>query len=126
MKAFLIAGVLALAAAAPVALAQDFTSDHYPRARVRMFKGDKHFPDPYYVTNRVVLRTVRLAAAGGGMQLSGDLLTDFDADRIPAGETQITPAEAPSGHGGEVRTSGGINGSRRVEVGPTDRFQLKE
>lgn len=90
MKAFLIAGVLALAAVAPVAQAQDFTADHYPRARVRMFKGDKHFPDPYYVTNRVVLRTVRLAAAGGGMQLSGDLLTDFDADRIPAGETQIT------------------------------------
>lgn len=90
MKAIWFAPLLALVVLAPAAIAQDYPADNYPRARVRMNKGEWHSPDPYYVTNRVLLRTVRLAAAGAGMQITGDILTDFDADRVPPGDTQIT------------------------------------
>ncbi|MCC7507788.1 MAG: hypothetical protein IT464_00255 [Planctomycetes bacterium] len=90
MRAFQLAPALALLLLSGALYSQDITADAYPQQRVRMIKGDGHFPDPYYVTNRVVLRTVKLVATATGLQLSGDLFTDFDADRIPGDDQSLT------------------------------------
>jgi hypothetical protein len=74
--------------AAPTAPVESF-----PDHRIRMVKDDAHFPDPYYTDNRVILSKVELASTGAGMQISGTVLTDFDADRVPASETGIQPGQ---------------------------------
>jgi hypothetical protein len=63
--------------------------DGYPEERVR-YQFDKddgvHMPDPLYLQNRVVLRSLRLETDGYGMQFSGEVVTDFEADRVPGSE----------------------------------------
>ncbi|MBK8206482.1 MAG: hypothetical protein IPK87_06745 [Planctomycetes bacterium] len=83
MRTFMIAPAIALILAAGAVFAQA-ADDGYPLKRMRLVRDDSHFPEPYYLTNRVVLKNVALAPAGSGVQLSGELLTDFEADRVPA------------------------------------------
>ncbi|MCA8913420.1 MAG: hypothetical protein KDB82_17100 [Planctomycetes bacterium] len=64
--------------------AQNYTG--YPESRVRMVWGDNHFPDELYPANRVIIRDVRLDGTSGGMKIHGNVITDFEADRVPPGE----------------------------------------
>jgi len=56
----------------------------FPGSRVRMVRPVNHAPEPYYHQNRVVLRHLEIVPAAGGMQISGDVFTDFDCDQAPA------------------------------------------
>lgn len=65
--------------------------DGYPQERVRLIRGDNHFPDELYTLNRVIFRNTEVRRTSRGMQISGSVITDFDADRVPAG------TETPTG-----------------------------
>ncbi len=59
------------------------TRMEYPAARVRVVRPASSAPEPYYDQNRVILKRLDLSAAGGGMQISGEVFVDFDCDRAP-------------------------------------------
>lgn len=72
-------------------LAQDYTG--FPETRMRQTRPDNpnvFMPEEIYPENRVVIRTTDLMTVGRGMQISGDILTDFDADMVPSTD-QNTP-----------------------------------
>lgn len=54
-----------------------------PDERVRQRKVEAILPDELYPSQRVILRHVRIDARSDGMQVSGEVLTDFFADRAP-------------------------------------------
>jgi hypothetical protein len=87
--------IAVLALVAPCALlAQNPDATGYPEHRVRQLKDStKYYPEPYYPQNRLILRNVNLAAAGAGMQITGTVISDFEADRLPPGETTIEPGQ---------------------------------
>ena len=58
----------------------------FPESRVRMVRPESHVPDELYDQNRVIIRKTNILPAGRGMQISGEVVTDFDADRVPMGE----------------------------------------
>jgi hypothetical protein len=55
----------------------------YPGSRVRLSRPESIPPDELYQQNRVILRRTDLAVVGSGMQISGEVVTDFEADRVP-------------------------------------------
>ncbi|MCB9932444.1 MAG: hypothetical protein H6841_03390 [Planctomycetes bacterium] len=57
----------------------------FPMERVRMARPESRPPEETYPQNRVIIRNTNLALAGTGMQISGDVWTDFEADRVPMG-----------------------------------------
>lgn len=63
----------------------------YPANRVRLVRPANHAPEPYYHQNRIIVRHSEINAVGTGMQISGDIFTDFDCDRAP------TALKAPAG-----------------------------
>ncbi len=94
MKLLCIAALALLAPCALVAQNPDTAASGYPEHRIREVKdSSKYYPEPYYPQNRLILRNVNLAAAGTGMQISGTLISDFDADRLPPGESTIQPGQ---------------------------------
>ncbi|MBZ0137989.1 MAG: hypothetical protein K8I27_16655 [Planctomycetes bacterium] len=70
-------------------LAQGYSG--FPETRMREGRPDNEnvfVPDEMYTQNRVVLRTTEIMTSGRGMQISGTILTDFDADTVPGGDTK--------------------------------------
>jgi hypothetical protein len=57
----------------------------YPDERVRLRHSEAIPPDELYPQNRVILRQVRVATDRQGLQISGQVLTDFVCDCGPAG-----------------------------------------
>ena len=55
----------------------------YPIERVRMVRPEIRPPEDVYPQNRVIIRKADLAVVGRGMQVSGEVWTDFEADRVP-------------------------------------------
>jgi hypothetical protein len=77
-----IAAALTLALLACTLQAQtEYTG--YPGSRVRLGKPESIPPDELYQQNRIIVRRTDLVLAGNGMQISGEVVTDFDADRVP-------------------------------------------
>lgn len=71
--------------------AQDYTG--FPETRMRQTRPDNQnvfMPEEMYPENRVVIRSTDIMMVGRGMQISGDILTDFDADIVPATDN-VTP-----------------------------------
>ena len=61
----------------------------YPDERVRVKRLGSIPPDELYAQNRVILRKVACATDGQGLQISGEVLTDFFCDRslsMPQGQ----------------------------------------
>jgi hypothetical protein len=58
----------------------------YPETRVRQIRPESQPPDELYDQNRVIIRKTNLTLTGQGMQISGEVVTDFDADGVPPGE----------------------------------------
>lgn len=78
------APALAAAKAAP-AEPNEVVSSQLPANRVRPAPQVGDVPQPFYLHNRVVFRSVRVTSDGDGMRVSGEILVDFDCDRPPAG-----------------------------------------
>jgi hypothetical protein len=55
----------------------------FPGVRVRQAKPESIPPDEIYPQNRVLIKRTDLALVGSGMQITGEVVTDFDADRVP-------------------------------------------
>src|SRR5688500_16682172 len=55
----------------------------YPASRVRLSRPESIPPDELCQQNRHILRRTDLAVVGGGMQICGEVVTDFEADRGP-------------------------------------------
>lgn len=66
-------------------MAQEYAG--FPEERVRQIRGDNFFPDEIYPQNRVIIRNTFVQQTTYGMQISGEVVTDFDANRVPSGET---------------------------------------
>lgn len=75
----------------------------YPVERVRQVRDDSHAPDVLYTQNRLIISHLRLEHGQDGMRLSGELLTDFDADRMPPGGRNFDPGQQPVNIGLELR-----------------------
>ncbi|MBE7491335.1 MAG: hypothetical protein HS108_06205 [Planctomycetes bacterium] len=78
---FFAAAMLALGAAS---LGAQAARPDLPPNRVRLVRPANHAPEPYYHQNRVMLRHIEINAVGAGMQISGDVYTDFECDAAPA------------------------------------------
>ena len=66
-------------------VAQEYTG--FPETRMRQTRPDNQnvfMPEDSYTENRVVIRTTEIMPVGRGMQIRGDILTDFNADSVPA------------------------------------------
>src|SRR5687767_14153810 len=84
----MIAAALTLSLFACVLQAQaDYAG--FPEGRVRLGKPDSIPPDELYAQNRVIIKRTDLALVGSGMQLSGEVITDFDADRVPPDKADL-------------------------------------
>ncbi len=75
--------------------AQDLNYAGYPVERVRTLRDESHVPDRYYPENRLILRNVRMVNAGAGMKITGDVFSDFEADRVPPSEESIQRGQQP-------------------------------
>lgn len=64
--------------------AQQAQRPDFPPNRVRLVRPPNHAPEPYYHQNRIIIRHSEINVVGAGMQISGDLYTDFDCDQAPA------------------------------------------
>jgi hypothetical protein len=62
---------------------QDYAG--FPVERVRMVRPEGHIPTTLYTQQRVTFQNVVLSTDGRGMTISGGLITDFEADAVPAG-----------------------------------------
>ena len=82
MKPNIVGMLLALALGACAAWAQSAALE-YPLDRVRAKRSEAIAVSPYYVDNRVVLSRVNVASTGPGMQISGEIIVDFECDRAP-------------------------------------------
>jgi hypothetical protein len=83
-----ITAALLLALLLPCALsAQDYAG--FPESRVRQGKPESIPPDELYDQNRVIVRRTDLVLAGSGMQISGEVVTDFEADRVPSDKPKL-------------------------------------
>ncbi|MCB9893869.1 MAG: hypothetical protein H6839_05450 [Planctomycetes bacterium] len=67
-----------------LAAQEDYTG--YPESRVRQVRPESQPPDELYDQNRVIIRKTNVILTGQGMQISGEVVTDFDADSVPPGE----------------------------------------
>ncbi|MCA8914473.1 MAG: hypothetical protein KDB90_03605 [Planctomycetes bacterium] len=70
--------------AGALAAQEDYTG--FPETRVRQVRPETQPPDELYDQNRVIIRKTNLMLTGQGMQISGEVVTDFDADSVPPGE----------------------------------------
>lgn len=75
---------LMLALLSGALLAQDVYTG-YPMERVRLVRPEIKPPEDVYPQNRVIIRNTNLALVQNGMQVSGEVWTDFEADRVPPG-----------------------------------------
>lgn len=66
------------------AAVNEANGETFPASRVRLVRPADHAPEPFYTQHRVVLRSLRMAAEGAGVRISGDLYTDFECDSAPA------------------------------------------
>lgn len=66
------------------AAVNEASGETFPASRVRLVRPADHAPEPFYTQHRVLLRSLRMAAEGAGVRISGDLYTDFDCDSAPA------------------------------------------
>lgn len=95
MKYFWIAPVIALALAS-MPIAAQTEPGKFPEHRIRIDRNNPvHVPDEVYVGNRVILRSLELLPSGTGMQFSGEIITDFDADIVPSEEDDILRGQQP-------------------------------
>lgn len=81
---------LILVLSAGALIAQDYTG--FPENRMRQTRPDNQnvfMPEEVYLENRVVIRTTDILTVGRGMQIRGDILTDFDADSVPPSDTSL-------------------------------------
>lgn len=71
--------------------AQNTQDPAFPANRVRWQRPDPNVvpPDPLYLQNRVVFRSVNLRTDGYGLELDGEVFTDFDADKVPSTESKL-------------------------------------
>jgi hypothetical protein len=60
----------------------------YPDERVRLRRPEAIPPDELYSQNRLILRQIGVTTGRQGMQISGEVLTDFFSDRGPVGLPQ--------------------------------------
>lgn len=77
--------------------AQNYTG--HPENRIRFAKPDNAPPNELYTENRVIVTNPSLNIVGSGMQVTGQVVTDFEADSVPAG------VDAPTGQLREVQVS---------------------
>jgi hypothetical protein len=71
----------------------------HPEHRIRFVKPDNAPPNELYTENRVIVTNSSLNLVGSGMQVTGQVVTDFEADSVPAG------VDAPTGQLREVQVS---------------------
>ncbi|MCC6464245.1 MAG: hypothetical protein IT463_02765 [Planctomycetes bacterium] len=63
-----------------------------PPNRVRQVRGNTVTTDTLYLQNRVVFRRIDVTSDGYGMQLAGELFTDFECDK-PAPDSGLRPGQ---------------------------------
>lgn len=63
----------------------------FPASRVRGKRPAPEVvpPDPLYTQNRVVLRYVNMRTDGYGLEIDGEVFTDFEADKVPSAESKL-------------------------------------